>query len=110
MRTTRIPLLILLLSFWFSAAAQHGRVAGRIQALRTKGVSFTPTHLFAASERKQHDPLLDAGLTKGELLQLDRGAMGRPRNWALSTSPLPSLLKVERSNSISRGPRSPRRG
>lgn len=77
MRTTRIPLLILLLSFWFSASAQHGRVAGRIQALRTKGVAFTPTHLFAASERKQHDPLLDAALTKGEVLQLDRGAMGR---------------------------------
>ncbi|HPF90675.1 MAG TPA: M12 family metallo-peptidase [Flavobacteriales bacterium] len=77
MRTSRPTLLLLTLSLCFHAAAQHGRVSARIQELRTKGVPFATTRLFALPEGRQDDRVLDAALSKGELLLLDHVAMGR---------------------------------
>ncbi|MCC6541748.1 MAG: fibronectin type III domain-containing protein [Flavobacteriales bacterium] len=77
MRILRALPLVLLFTLSFPALARTGQVADRIQALRTKGVVFKEVGLFRPDGMKEEArSLLDAALTKGEVLQVDPAALG----------------------------------
>ena len=79
MRTIRYALLILLLSPWFAATAQHGRVAERIQDMHAKGVAFAPTTVFTNTDPAMDDRVLDAALKSypGSTVKADAASAAR---------------------------------